>query len=162
MLNLLPHQGRMEEVIVPMIDNQTSVTMRLDIVSAEHSIFSGQVQMVFATGSCGELGIAPGHTPLLTSLKPGNIRASLPGEKEEIFYISGGMLEVQPYIVTVLADTAIRASDIDEAAALEAKERAEKLLAEKATDIDIARASAELAEAVAQIQAVRKLKKQLR
>ncbi|MHB1948539.1 MAG: F0F1 ATP synthase subunit epsilon [Gammaproteobacteria bacterium] len=139
-----------------------TATMRLDIVSAEQSIFTGQAEMVFATGTLGELGIAPGHTPLITSLKPGNIRALLPDQKEEIFYISGGMLEIQPYIVTVLADTAIRAGDIDEAAALEAKERAERLLAEKASDIDIARASSELAEAVAQIQAVRKLKKQLK
>lgn len=145
-----------------MTTNTTTVTLRLDIVSAEQAIFSGQAEMVFATGLLGELGIAPGHTPLLTALKPGNIRALLPDQKEEVFYVSGGMLEVQPYIVTVLADTALRAGDIDEAAALEAKERAEKLLEEKATDVDIARASAELAEAVAQIQAVRKLKKNLK
>lgn len=140
----------------------TEATLRLDIVSAEKEIFSGEATMVFATGALGELGIAPGHTPLLTALKPGNVRALLANQEEEIFYISGGMLEVQPYIVTVLADTVLRAEDIDEAAALEAKERAEKLLAEKASEIDIARATSELAEAAAQIQAARKLKKQLR
>lgn len=144
-----------------MATTETLATLRLDIVSAEKAIFSGEAEMVFATGALGELGIAPGHTPLLTSLKPGNVRALLPDHQEEIFYISGGMLEVQPYIVTVLADTAIRAADIDEASAMEAKERAEKLLSEKASDIDIARASSELAEAAAQIQAARKLKKPL-
>lgn len=140
----------------------STVTLRLDIVSAERSIFSGQAQMIFATGAMGELGIAPGHTPLLTGLKPGNIRALLPDDKEEIFYVSGGMLEVQPYIVTVLADTVVRAADIDEASAIAAKENAERMLAEKSSDIDIARASAELAEAVAQIQAARKLKDRLK
>lgn len=140
----------------------TERTLRLDIVSAEREIFSGHAEMVFATGALGELGIAPGHTPLLTALKAGNIRAQLPNQQEEVFYISGGMLEVQPSIVTVLADTVVRAKDIDEAAALEAKERAEKMLAEKASEIDIARATSELAEAIAQIQAVRKLKEKLR
>lgn len=140
----------------------TTVTLRLDIVSAEQAIFSGEAEMVFATGAMGELGIAPGHTPLITSLKAGNVRAILPDKQEEVFYVSGGMLEIQPYIVTVLADTALRAADIDEAAAIEAKERAEKLLAEKSSDIDIARASSELAEAAAQIQAARKLKKILK
>lgn len=140
----------------------TSVTLRLDIVSAEREIFSGQVEQVFATGEMGELGIVPGHTPLLTPLKPGNIRAVLPNKEEEIFYVRGGMLEVQPFIVTVLADTVVRAADIDEAAAIEAKERAEKILAEKTSEVDLARASSELAEAVAQVQAARKLKKRLR
>jgi F-type H+-transporting ATPase subunit epsilon len=138
-------------------------TLRLDIVSAEQAIFSGEVDMVYATGVMGELGIAPGHTPLLTALKAGNIRATLPGSQEEIiFYISSGMLEVQPYVVTVLADTVVRAADIDEAAAIEAKERAEQMLASKVSEIDFAKANAELAEAVAQIQASRKLKKQLK
>jgi F-type H+-transporting ATPase subunit epsilon len=140
----------------------TEATLRLDIVSAEQEIFSGSAEMVFATGGLGELGIAPGHTPLLTSIKAGNIRALLPNKQEEIFYVSGGMLEVQPYIVTVLADTVVRAGDIDEAAALEAKERAEKLLAEKSSEVNIAKATSELAEAIAQIQAVRKLKDKLR
>jgi F-type H+-transporting ATPase subunit epsilon len=140
----------------------TSVTLRLDIVSAEKAIFSGQAQMVFVTGEMGELGIAPGHTPLLTSLKPGNVRAALADGEEEIFYISSGMLEVQPYVVTVLADTVLRAHDIDEAAALEAKARAEKILEEKATEVDFAKASAELAEAIAQIRAIQRLKKRLK
>lgn len=138
-------------------------TLRLDIVSAEQAIFSGEVEMVYATGAIGELGIAPGHTPLLTALKAGNIRAVLQSSQEEIiFYVSGGMLEVQPYVVTVLADTVVRAGDIDEAAALEAKERAEKMLAEKISEVDFAKANAELAEAVAQIQAAKKLRKKLR
>jgi F-type H+-transporting ATPase subunit epsilon len=136
-------------------------TLRLDIVSAEKAIFSGEVAMVFATGELGELGIAPGHTPLVTSLKPGNIRAVLTSQEEEVFYVKGGMLEVQPYIVTVLADTVVRAKDIDEAAALEAKTKAEQILTEKGTEVDFAKASSELAEAIAQIRAVQKLKKQL-
>jgi F-type H+-transporting ATPase subunit epsilon len=140
----------------------SAVTLRLDIVSAEQEIFSGQAEMVFATGELGELGIAPGHAPLLTSLKPGNVRVLMPDQKEEVFYVSSGMLEVQPYIVTVLADTAIRADHIDEAAALAAKEHAEQKLTEKLSEIDFARANAELAEAIAQIQAVRKLKKHLK
>jgi F-type H+-transporting ATPase subunit epsilon len=139
-----------------------TTTLRLDIVSAEQEIFSGLAEMVFATGVMGELGIAPGHTPLITALKPGNVTAKIPGEEEKVFYISGGMLEVQPYIVTVLADTVLRAEDIDEKEAQKAKEEAELLLAQKtSSDIDLARASAELAEAIAQIQAVRKLKKKL-
>lgn len=140
----------------------TSVTLRLDIVSAEQEIFSGEANIVFATGEMGELGIVPGHTPLITPLKPGNVRAVLPNQEEEIFYVSGGLLEIQPYIVTILADTVVRAADIDEAAAIEAKERAERMLAEKSTDVDLARAGAELAEAAAQIQAARKLKKRLK
>jgi F-type H+-transporting ATPase subunit epsilon len=138
-----------------------TATLRLDIVSAEKAIFSGEVAMVFATGDLGELGIAPGHTPLITSLKAGNVRALLSNEEEEVFYVKGGMLEVQPFIVTVLADTIVRAKDIDEAAALEAKARAEQVLSEKGTEIDFAKASSELAEAIAQIRAVQKLKKQL-
>ncbi len=140
----------------------SSVTLRLDIVSAEKAIFSGEAEMVFITGELGELGIAPGHAPLLTSIKPGNVRATLPNHHEEIFYVSGGMLEVQPFIVTVLADTIVRAADIDEAAAEAAKERAEKMLSEKTSEIDIARATAELAEAVAQIRAVKQLKKKIK
>ena len=119
--------------------------------------------MVFITGEMGELGIAPGHAPLLTSLKPGNVYVRRPGGqagKDDVFYVSGGMLEVQPFVVTVLADTALRADDIDEAAALAAKELAEKKLADKISDIDFSKATAELAEAMAQIRAVQKLKKQ--
>lgn len=134
-------------------------TLRVDIVSAEQEIFSGQAQMVFAVGGMGELGIAPGHTPLISTLKPGNLRLQLENNVEEIFYVNSGMLEVQPGIVTVLADTVVRAHDIDEAAALQAKERAEKMLADRATDIDMAKATAELAEAIAQIRAVDRIKK---
>lgn len=135
-------------------------TLRLEVVSAEQEIFSDQVEMVFLTGEMGELGIAPGHTPLITKLKPGNIRALLSANKEEVFYVNSGMLEVQPFNVTILADTIVRAKDIDEAAALHAKERAEKALHDRASDIDIARATKELAEAIAQIDAVNRIKKQ--
>lgn len=134
-------------------------TLRLDVVSAEKQIFSGEVIMVFVTGAVGELGIAPGHSQLLTRLSPGEVRAILADKKEEIFYVSGGMLEVQPYVTSVLADTAVRADDLDEAAALEAKERAEKILAGKVSNIDFAKATTELAEVTAQIAAIRKLKK---
>jgi F-type H+-transporting ATPase subunit epsilon len=140
----------------------STVTLRLDIVSAEKEIFSGEAEMVFFTGDLGELGIAPGHAPLLTFLRPGNIRAVLPNKEEEMFYVSGGMLEIQPYIVTVLADTASRANDLDEAAAVEAKDRAEKLLSDKNNQIDFARATAELAEALAQIRTIQKLKKRIK
>jgi F-type H+-transporting ATPase subunit epsilon len=134
-------------------------TLRLDIVSAEKQIFSGEAVMVFVTGEVGELGIAPGHSQLLTNLRPGHVRAILPNQEEEIFYISGGMLEVQPYIVSVLADTAMRADDIDEAAAVSAREQAEKILSGKASKMDLARATAELAELAAQISTIQKLKK---
>jgi len=140
----------------------TGSILRLDIVSAEKQIFSGEVEMVLVTGDEGELGIAPGHSQLLTTLQPGYVRALLPGKEEEIFYISGGMLEVQPYIVSVLADTAMRAADIDEAAALAAKEQAEKALAGKISAMDLAKATAELAEISAQIRAIQRLKKQAR
>jgi F-type H+-transporting ATPase subunit epsilon len=136
--------------------------LRLDIVSAEEAIFSGEAERVFITGEMGELGIAPGHAPLVTSLKPGNIRAILSNKEEEIFYVKGGMLEVQPFVVTVLADTVVRAHDIDEAAVLEAKARAEERLSEKMSAIDFAKATAELAEAIAQIRTVQRMKKGLK
>lgn len=137
----------------------TVSTLRLDIVSAEKSIFNGDVKMVLVTGEEGELGIAPGHSQLLTALQPGYVRAVMADDEEEIFYISGGMLEVQPYIVSVLADTAMRAADIDEAAAVAAKEQAEKALAGKVSALDLARATAEVAEIAAQIRAVQRLKR---
>lgn len=140
----------------------TVATLRLDIVSAEKQIFSGDVEMVFVTGEMGELGVAPGHSQLLTTLRPGYVRAILPNKEEEVFYISGGMLEVQPYIASVLADTVMRAADIDEAAATTAKEHAEKALAGKISAMDIAKATAELAEAAAQIRAIQHLKKRAR
>jgi F-type H+-transporting ATPase subunit epsilon len=140
----------------------TTATLRLDIVSAEKQIFSGEVEMVFVNGEMGELGISPGHSQLLTTLRPGQIRALLPSKEEELFYISGGMVEVQPYIVSVLADTAMRADDIDEAAALHVKEEAEKALAGKSSDLDLKRATTELAEAIAQIRLVQQLRKRVK
>lgn len=134
-------------------------TMELDIVSAEASIFNGAVTFLAVTGKSGELGIYPGHTALLTSLKPGQIRATLSDGKEEVFYISGGMLEVQPDAVTVLADTAVRAGDLDEAAAEAAKERAEKVLTEQKSGVEYSRALTELAEAAAQLRAIEALRK---
>lgn len=133
--------------------------LRLDIVSAEKLIFSGEARSVFVTGEMGELGIEPGHSQLLTTLKPGHVRALLLNNQEEVFYISGGMLEVQPYIVSVLADTAMRAADIDEAEAIAAKEQAEKILAGKTSAIDIAKATAEIAEIAAQIRTIQKIRK---
>ncbi|WP_133128039.1 F0F1 ATP synthase subunit epsilon [Legionella nagasakiensis] len=139
-----------------------AITTHLDIVSAEQEIFSGIVEMVVATGELGELGIVPGHAPLLTLLKPGEVRITLPGGAEEIYYISGGMLEVQPFYVTVLADAVQRADSLDEAAALAAKTRAEEAIANKNTEIDYSVAAAELARAVAQIRAIQKVRKKMR
>ncbi|HEC18963.1 MAG TPA: F0F1 ATP synthase subunit epsilon [Gammaproteobacteria bacterium] len=139
-----------------------AMTMHVDVVSAEEEIFSGPATMLFAPGVMGDLGILPRHAPLLTRIKPGEVRiVTDQGEDELVLYVSGGMLEIQPEAVTILADTAQRASDIDEAAALAAKERAEKLLADQKDDIDYAAAAAELAEAMAQLQAVQRLKKKL-
>jgi len=135
-------------------------TMHLDIVSAEKSIFSGIIEHVIVSGQEGELGIYPGHTALLTGVRPGEIMATLQEGKVEIFYISGGILEVQPTIVTVLADTILRADDIDEAAALEAQERAKKLLADKASEkVDYQKAILQLEQAEAQIRAIKNLQK---
>ena len=136
-----------------------SNTMRLDIVSAQAAIFSGDVCFVSVTGMIGELGIYPGHTPLLTSVKPGQIRATLANGSDDVFYMSGGMIEIQPNHITLLADTAIRAEDIDEAAALAAQERAEKVAADKKTGIEYSQALAEIAETSAQLQAIRMLRK---
>lgn len=139
-----------------------AMTMHVDVVSAEEAIFSGPATMLFAPGVMGDLGIMPRHAPLLTRIKPGEVRIqTAESEEEQIIYVSGGMLEIQPGAVTVLADTAMRAHDIDEAAALQAKERAEKLLEDQKDEIDYAAASAELAEAMAQLQAVQRLKKKL-
>jgi len=134
------------------------MTLHVDIVSAEAEIFSGTVTMVFAPAEMGEVGIAPRHAPMLTKLKPGEVRVHTQEGEEQSFFVSGGLLEVQPHVVTVLADTAIRAHDLDEAAALEAKERAEQMLSDKQADIDYARAQAELAESMAQLAAIRKLR----
>lgn len=135
-----------------------AMTIHVDIVSAESEIFSGLAEMVFAPAVMGEVGILPGHAPLVTTLRPGEVRVRLPGGEEQSFFVSSGMLEVQPHVVTVLSDTAQRASDLDEAAALEAKERAERMLADRRADIDEAQARAELAQAAAQLQAIRRLR----
>jgi len=137
-------------------------TMQLDIVSAEKSIFSGAVEFVSARAVHGEVGILPRHAPLLVQLQPGEVRVKMPGGEEEYFYVSGGIMEVQPNIVTVLADTAARAKDLDEAAALEAKARAERALKDRSADIDYAKAQAELAAAMAQLRAIQNLRKNLR
>lgn len=139
-----------------------AITTYLDIVSAEREIFSGIVEQVVATGEFGELGIIPGHAPLLTLLKPGEIRVILPGGQEEMYYVSGGMLEVQPYYVTVLADAVERAENIDEAAAIAAKARAEEAIANKSADLDYSVAVAELAMAAAQIRVLQKLRKTIK
>ncbi|NOX76139.1 MAG: F0F1 ATP synthase subunit epsilon [Gammaproteobacteria bacterium] len=139
-----------------------AMTMHVDVVSAEAEIFSGPATMLFAPGVMGDLGIMPRHAPLLTRIKPGEVRIiTEQGAEEIVLFVSGGMLEIQPEAVTILADTAQRADDIDEAAALEAKDRAEKLLADQKDDIDYAAASAELAEAMAQLQAIQRLKKKV-
>jgi len=134
-------------------------TIHVDIVSAEGQIFSGEASMVFVPGSQGELGIAPRHAPLLTTLKAGEVRVQSEGIEEQSFYVGGGSLEIQPNLVTVLADTASRARDLDEAAALAAKQRAEDAVRERTDKLDIAEAQAELARAVAQLRAIERLRK---
>ncbi|MEN8108732.1 MAG: F0F1 ATP synthase subunit epsilon [Pseudomonadota bacterium] len=135
-----------------------AMTLHVDIVSAEAEIFSGTATMVFAPAEMGEVGIAPRHTPLLTRLKAGEVRVQTQEGDELSFFVSGGMLEIQPHVVTVLSDTAIRADDLDEAQALEARDRAEKMLADKSADIDYAKAQAELAQSMAQLAAIKKLR----
>lgn len=136
-----------------------SNTMQLDIVSAETEIFSGTVNAVFAPAIIGDVGIYPQHTPLVTRLKPGELKIEVDGEEDHYIYVSGGMLEVQPDVVTVLSDTAIRAEDLDENMAMEAKQKAEEMLSDKQSEIDSARALAELAEAAAQLRMIEKLRK---
>ena len=136
-----------------------AMTMHVDIVSAEAEIYSGRAQMVFAPAVMGEVGIMPRHTPLLTKIKPGEVRIRAEDGTEESFYVSGGMLEVQPHVVTILADTAARAKDLDEAKALAAKQRAEEALANQKGEFDLARAEAELAEAIAQLKAIQQIRK---
>lgn len=135
-----------------------AMTIHCDIVSAEEEIFSGLVEMLVATGEMGELGVTYGHAPLLTSLVPGPVRIVTQDGQEQIFYVSGGFLEVQPGVVSILADTAIRADDVDEAAAEEARKDAEQALANQTGDFDYGRASAQLAEAAAQLATLRKMK----
>ena len=137
-----------------------AMTIHVDVVSAEESVFSGQVEFVVLPGEAGELGILPGHMPLLTRIKPGAVRLRLPDqEAEELIFVAGGILEVQPNKVTVLADTAIRGKDLDEAKALEAKKNAEEAMTSRKSEIDYARAQAEMAEAIAQLAAIDKLRR---
>lgn len=145
-----------------MRQEEMAITTHLDIVSAEQQIFSGLVESVIVTGELGELGIKPGHAPLLTLVKPGEITLTLQGGVEEIYYVQGGMLEVQPHCVTILADAVQRADHLDEAAALAAKAHAEAAMANKGTDIDYSVAAVELARAVAQIRAIHKARKHLK
>jgi F-type H+-transporting ATPase subunit epsilon len=137
-------------------------TIRCDIVSAEEEIFHGDATMVIATGEMGELGIAPRHAPLITRLKPGQVRVHAENGEEQFFYVSGGILEVQPNMVTVLADTAIRAKDLDEAAARNAKEEAERALTDRSDALEVAQAQAQLAQAIAQLQALEQLRRSLK
>ncbi len=139
-----------------------TTTIRCDIVRAEEEIFHGTAQMVVATGELGELGIAPRHAPLITRLKPGQVRVILENGDEQFFYVSGGILEVQPQVVTVLADTAIRAKDLDEAAVKKAKEEAERALANRTDALEVAEAQAQLAQAIAQLQALERLRRSLK
>lgn len=136
-----------------------TMTIHVDIVSAEAEIYSGLAEMVVAPAELGEVGIVARHAPFLSRLKPGEVRVKVNATEVHPFYVSGGMLEVQPHVVTILADTAVRAKDIDEAAALEAKRKAEEMLADKSGKIDYARAQAQLAEAVMQLRTLEKYRK---
>ncbi|HEB27744.1 MAG TPA: F0F1 ATP synthase subunit epsilon [Porticoccus sp.] len=138
-----------------------SMTVHCDIVSAEQSLFSGLVELVVATGSQGELGITFGHAPLLTDLKPGPVRIVKQNGEEEIYYLSGGFLEVQPNLISILSDTALRADDLDEAAALEAKKQAEHELSNQSGEFDYSRAASQLAVASAQLRTIDQLRKKL-
>ena len=137
-----------------------TMTLHVDIVSAEQSLYSGTAESVSVPGEMGELGVYPRHTPLLTRLRPGTVRIKLPDEaEEELIYVNGGILEIQPFVVTILSDTAIRGADLDEAKALEAKRAAEDAMKDRSSAMDYARAQAELAEAMAQLAAIQKLRK---
>ncbi|GAB4350735.1 MAG: F0F1 ATP synthase subunit epsilon [Immundisolibacter sp.] len=137
----------------------SSATVQVEVVSAEASIFSGEARFVALPGEAGELGILPRHTPLITRIKPGSVRIERPDGGEELVFVAGGILEVQPDCVTVLADTAVRAQDLDEAAALEAKQRAEAAMENRRGEFEYATASAELAEAMAQLQTIQRLRR---
>ncbi|MGQ9424795.1 F0F1 ATP synthase subunit epsilon [Gilvimarinus sp. F26214L] len=139
-----------------------AMTIHCDIVSAEEELFSGLVRLVVATGTEGDLGITYGHAPLLTALHPGPVRLVKDSGEEEIYYLSGGHLEVQPHVVSILADTALRAGDMDEAAALEAKKQAEHALHEQSGEFDYSRAAAQLAEAAAQLRTLQAIRRKTR
>jgi len=138
-----------------------AITVHCDIVSADESLFSGSVEMIVATGSLGELGITPGHAPLLSVLRPGPVRLVKENGEEEVYYLSGGYLEVQPGSIAILADTAVRAGDIDEAAAAEAMKTAEQAIANQSSEIEYSKAASMLAEATAQLRTVQTLRKKL-
>jgi F-type H+-transporting ATPase subunit epsilon len=138
---------------------EMTMTVHVDIVSAEKEIFSGSVEMIFAPGELGELGISPRHAPLITKLNPGEVRVKVSATESYPFYISGGLLEVQPHLVTILADTAVRAKDIDEVAALDAKVKAEEALSDKSGKIDYATAQAQLQQAVMQLRTLDRFRK---
>lgn len=138
-----------------------AMTMHVDVVSAERSLFSGVVEFLVVPAAMGEVGIYPRHAPMITKIKAGSVRLKLPDrDEEELIYVSGGLLEVQPLVVTILADTAVRGKDLDEVKALEAKQRAEEVMRDRTAAIDYAQAQAELAEAVAQLHAIQRLRKQ--
>ncbi|MDD5329073.1 MAG: F0F1 ATP synthase subunit epsilon [Sulfuricella sp.] len=138
-----------------------AMTMHVDVVSAERSLFSGLAEFLVAPAEMGEVGVYPRHTPLITRIKPGTVRLKLPDhDEEELIYVSGGLLEIQPQVVTILADTALRGRDLDEAKAQEAKQRAEEAMRDRSASMDYAKAQAELAEAVAQLHAIQRLRKQ--
>ncbi len=139
-----------------------AMTMHCDIVSAEEEIFSGRIQSLTLTGTLGELGVMPGHAPLITAIRPGPVRLRLDSGEEQVFFASGGFLEVQPSVVTVLADTAVRAEDIDEAAAAEAQDAARRALEDRAADVEFSLAAAQLAEAMARQRTVEELRRRRR
>jgi F-type H+-transporting ATPase subunit epsilon len=136
-----------------------AMTIHVDIASAEEEIHSGPATVVYAPAEMGEVGIYPRHAPLLSRLRPGEVRVETPAGEELFFFVSGGLLEVQPHVVTVLADTAIRATDLDEAAALEAQKQAEQEMKDRKSEMDYAKAKAELVQAAAQLRAIQKLRK---
>ena len=138
-----------------------AITVHCDIVSAEESIFEGKVEFISLTGTLGELGIYPGHTPLLSEVKPGPVRMRKESGEEDIFYVSGGFLEVQPHKVTLMADTALRADDLNEAAAEEASRQAEQAMADKTSEFEYSRAAGQLAEAAAQLRTLRQIREKL-
>lgn len=136
-----------------------AMTIHVDIVSAEHAIYSGVAESLVAPAAMGEVGIYPRHTQMLTPLKPGEVRITKQGGEEEAIYVSGGMMEVQPHVVTILSDTAVRAHDLDEAAALAAKEEAEQAIHDRMGEMELAEAQSQLAQALAQLQTIRRMRK---